>query len=106
MHWSTVLSVEEAAFASFMIDLTEQMAIEGIGSLVSPVLPEGKQSEEVACQVPSAVQSVCVSQVGHDEATVSANPTQSVVLNRPGSLDSRNDRALVLLCGHSHHSCR
>ena len=92
----TDLSVEEAALASFMIDLIEQMAIEGTGSLVSPVLP-GKQSEEVTCHVPSAVQSVCVPQVGHEEAAVSANLTQSVVLDRPGSLDSGNDRALELL---------
>ena len=84
----TVLSVEGAAFASFTIVLTEQMAFEGIGSLVSPVLPEGKQSEEVTCHVPSAVQSFCVPQVGHEEATVSSNLTRSVVLDRLGSLDS------------------
>ena len=80
-----------------MIDLTEQWAIECIGSVVSPVLPEGKQSEEVTCQAPSAVQPVCVPQFVHEEATVSANLTQSVVLNRLGSLDSGNDRALELL---------
>ena len=65
----TDFSVEEAAFASLMIDLTEQFAIEGIDSLVSPVLPEGQNSEEVACQVPSAVQSLCVPPVSHQEAT-------------------------------------
>ena len=54
------------AFASVMIDLTERLTIKGIGSLCPPVL-------EVDCQVPSAVQSVCVPLVGHEEATVFVN---------------------------------